>query len=264
MGLAIETVSGRATNPGATFTALTANTGDSFTVRSFPFESGAWIEGMWADSATGGDIRVRSPRLHDNVQGIRLRHDPAVARNLFGENVTQKLYPQDNLTFEITGGGAETDVGVLQIYYQDAPGMDARLAMWEQISPRIVNLVGVPVAISAATTLGDWSAGTPLDTTVDLLKVNVDYAVLGYESDLDVAAIAIRGPDTGNVRVGGPASLETLETRDWFIRQARMHGTPHIPVINAANKSSTLVYQVDSAAGATNNATLLLAELSAG
>src|SRR5437868_3859242 len=116
MGLAFETIAGRVTNPGAVFTALTANTGDSFAIRSFNPGTPAYLVDMFAQEATIGTIRVRSPRLHDNVQGLRLRVPSTVSRGLMPDQVSQLLYPQDVLTVEMTGGGAETDVGVLQIY----------------------------------------------------------------------------------------------------------------------------------------------------
>lgn len=264
MGLALEVITGRVTNPGATITAITANTSDTFTVRSFPFESGASLEGIWAKAGTSGVIRVRSPRMHDNVQGIRLRHQANEPRNLLPDEAMQRLYPQDVMTVEMSGSAAATDVGALMVYYRDLPGVDARLAMWEQIQPRMLNILTVPVDITAAATLGDWSAGTAIDATFDLLKSNVDYAVLGYEAQNEVCSVALRGPDTANLRVGGPGSVEPIETRNWFVDQTRLKGTPHIPVINAANKGATLAFQVDNAAGATNQVDWILAELAAG
>lgn len=263
MGLAYEVLTGRATNPGATPTALTANSGDSFVVRAFTPTSNAYLEDVFASNANGGILRIRSPRLHDNVQGIRVRVAAGVVRGLLPDRTEQRLYPQDSLTVETTGGSAETDVGAITTYYQDLPGTDARLALWEQVAPRIANILTVEVGISAASTDGDWSAGDAIDSTFDLLKANTDYAVLGYETDVAVAAVALRGPDTGNLRVGGPGTTEAIETRDYFVRQAVKHNTPHIPILNAANKGATLAYQVDSEAGAVNDTDFVLAELTA-
>lgn len=262
MGIAYEVVAGRVTNPGATPTALTANTGDSFTVKNFPMESGAWLEGIWAKAGTSGVIQVRSSKLHDFTQGLRLRHQANEPRNLLPDEAMQRLHPQDNLTVEVSGSAAATDVGLLALYYRDLPGQDQRLAMWEQIQPRILHITAVEVSITAAGTLGDWSAGTAIDATNDLLKANTDYAVLGYHPQNEVAGIALRGPDTGNLRIGGPGSVEPIETRNWFVDQTRLKNTPHIPVINAANKGGTLAFQVDNAAGAANLVDFILAELS--
>src|SRR5262249_15770074 len=152
MGKALAVVTGRVTNAGATLTALTANTGDSFTVRSFPFGSNAYIDNVWAQEATAGVVRIRSPRLHDANQAIP---DPLIVPNpppLLPYEGRQPLYPQDVLTFELSGGGAETDVATMLHYYEDLPGVDARLATWTEVQSRIVNLAGMEVqAVTSGT-----------------------------------------------------------------------------------------------------------------
>jgi hypothetical protein len=261
MGLASEVIIGRALNPGAALTALTPGTGDTFAVRSFPSESRAYIEGIWAQGATAGVVRVRSPRLHDNVQGIRFRTVAAVTRDFFGDQDAQPLYPQDVLIFEGSGGGAETDCFALWMYYNDLPGTDARLAQWAAIQPRIRNILTQEIAVAGPVTAGDWSAGNALNATFDLLKANVDYAVLGYQTDTACLAVGFRGPDTGNLRIGGPGTTESIETRDWFVSGSREGGLAYIPVINAANKGATLVSVANSTAAGTFNVDLILAEL---
>lgn len=261
MGMAYETIIGRATNPGAVLTALTPGTADSFSVRSFTAGVNTFIDQMWAHEGTPGVFRVRSPRLHDNVQGIRATVGSTTAQTLLPAQSYQPLYPQDVLILEITGGGAEVDLGALAVYYTDLPGIAARLATWDQILPRIANLLTVEVDIPAAVTTGDWSAGTPINTTFDLLKANVDYAFLGYETSGPVGAIALRGPDTGNLRIGGPGGASPIETRDYWVRQSQASGTPMIPIINAANKGGTLAFQASASAGATTNVGFICCEL---
>src|SRR5690348_5198952 len=107
MGRALEVIAGRVTNAGATITALTADTGNSFTVKNFNDPARAYLDGIWAQSATAGVIRVRSPKFHDFVQGIRYTDIAGVSRNLLPDGLEQLLYAQDVLTFEMSGGGAE-------------------------------------------------------------------------------------------------------------------------------------------------------------
>jgi len=261
MGLAVEVLAGRVVNPGAALTALTPDSGDSFAIRAMAAGSSAWLDDLWAHEATPGILRVRSPRFHDNVQGIRVANATASARALLPDLVNQPVWSQDVLIVELSGGGAETDVGCLCMYYENVQGLDARLATWEQVSPRIRSILTQEVAITGAATVGDWSAGTTINTTFDLLKANVDYAVLGYLCGAGVAAVALRGPDTGNVRIGGPGTTEELETRDWFVRQSRVLGRPWIPIVNAANKGATLAFQVSASASATTTVGWILAEL---
>jgi hypothetical protein len=261
MGKAYEIVSGRAVNPGAAFTALTPSSGASFAVRSADMASGVMLDAMWAKGGTAGAFRIRSPRLHDNVQGIKYNYLINAPRDWLYGYQQQPLEPQDVLIPEITGGAAETDTGYFGIYYNNLPGIDARLSDWPSVSPRIRNILTVQVAVAGAATLGDWSAGTALNATQDLLKANVDYALLGYTTDTQVGALAVPGADTGHLKVGGPGTTEAIETWAYFVEQSQLSGRPYIPVINAANKQNTLVFQQDNLAGATVNAFLSMAEL---
>jgi hypothetical protein len=259
---AIEVVGGRATNPGAGPTALTPNTGGSFAVRNTALGTRVNLDGLWSKEATAGFVRVRSPRLHDNVQGIRYQVAANSQFNLLGDYPRTVLVPQDVLAFEIGGGAAETDTACMLLAYDDLPGSDGRYASWEQILPRIVDMVTNEVSITAAATIGDWNAGTAINATNDLLKANTDYAVVGYVAQNSVTAVAIQGPDTGGLKTGGPGGPNVLETRDWFKRMDAASDTPYIPVFNSANKGGTLAFQMDSAAGAANLVDFLLAELS--
>lgn len=263
MGKAIEIVIGRVTNPGATITALTAGTNNSFTVRAFDAGASAWLHGMWGQQATAGVIRLRSPKMHDAVQNLRYQNAAAVIRNLLAEPSQSRLYPTDVLTFEQSGGGAEVDTAALEIYYDDLPGADQQLGLWEQVAPRIVNLLTVEVAVTGPTTSGDWSAGNALNATFDLLKADTRYAILGYSLDTASLAVGIAGPDTSNYRVGGPGPLEPLETSDWFVRQAMRRNKPYIPIVNSNNRGGTLVSVARVGAGGTINVDLCMAELSA-
>jgi hypothetical protein len=258
---ALEVITGRVVNPGAAFATLTANTGNTFTIRDYPESSLAFIEGLWTQQATAGQVRLRSPRFHDDVQGIRKIANAASVFNLFGDEEFQRVYPNDPLRFDMTGGGAETDSAAFLVYYRDLGGIAARLEMWESIKPRIVDLCGQEVDVTGPATAGDWSAGTVINATNDNLKADTDYAVLGYETNTECLAIAVAGTDTGNLRMGGPGPLNPLETRDWFISLSKATGMPHIPVINSNNRGNTLVFAAKNAAAGTVAVTLQLARL---
>src|SRR5574341_1219202 len=101
MGKALELLSGRATAPGATLTALTMAAGNSLTIRNTPFDTDIRLLSIWAFNNAAGIFRVRSPKLHDNVQGIRQRitaNDPIPELPL---GQWQKLVPQDTLIAEL-------------------------------------------------------------------------------------------------------------------------------------------------------------------
>jgi hypothetical protein len=199
--------------------------------------------------------------MHDPVQGIKFTVSSNQRKNLLPDEAEQLLYSQDVLTFEIAGGGAETDAGAFLVHYPDLGGSAARLAMWEQVKPLIKNIITVTVAIAGPVTAGDWSAGTAINATVDLLHANADYAVLGYKTDVDCLAVAIKGSDTANYRVGGPGTNDALETRDFFVTLSKNRQVPAIPIINQANRASTLAHAVHTTAAGTIVADFIMAEL---
>lgn len=258
---AFQVVSGRVTNPGTTITALTVNTGDSFTVRSFPFGAGAYLEEAWVDTDTLGLIRIRSPRLHDPSQGIRLQV-PVANRPLLPRPLEQRLYPQDVLTVECTGDAVGTVLGAFLVYYEDLPGIQARLASWEEVMPRIVNVMGAEQNLTTGATAGDYGGSQAINADFDLFKRNIDYALLGYLTDTAVGLVGITGPETGNLRVGGPGGLMPETTSEWFIHLSRLTGRPHIPIINAANVGNTTVDLAVEETATAVDVTLIFAELS--
>lgn len=262
MPQAIEVIAGRVTNPGATITPLTANTNSSFTVRSFAATSRAVLDNMWSHSATAGIFRIRSPRLHDASQGIRVQVGDTVPRLLLPGTVGQPVYSSDTLTVEGSGGGAETDAFYYTLYYNDLGGISARLAMPSEISPRIVDLAGIEVDVTTSATAGDWSAGTAINASFDTFKADTDYALLGYTTSVALGAIAISGSDTGNLKVGGPGPLDAIETNSWFMDQSMETGRPYIPIINSNNRGSTFLFVSDPAVSTAARVSLLFAQLS--
>lgn len=261
MGRALEIISGKATNPSTTFTALTMATGDSATVRNFQDSDMAFMEDMWAQGATAGAVRVTSPRLHDNLQGIRLGYAAATPQPLTPPDLKQRLRPQDNLTLQITGGGGEVDVASFLNVYNNLPGVDANLQTWEQVKPQIRNIAGVQTDHTIGATAGDYSGQQTIVSLYDTLKANEHYAILGYLVSAAVCSIGFRSPDFGNLRVGGPGTIQRLETRSWFKDLALRNGEPFIPVFNAANKFSTFVDLFSTATAGAVSVWTILAEL---
>ncbi len=132
MGRILDTVTGFVTAPGAVFTPWTLATGDSLAVRAATPNTNIWLIGAWAWNQVAGVMRVRSPRMHDNVQGIRMRTPVNLVNNripvrLIG-GAAQKLFTQDTLIVEQTGSAVagQSETGSLLIWYDDVPGVSAR------------------------------------------------------------------------------------------------------------------------------------------
>jgi hypothetical protein len=264
MGLAMELVSGRATAPGSTLTALTMAAGNSLTVRNTNFNTKIYLVNMWAENNAAGIFRVRSPKLHDNVQGIRYRIDLSDPVPLMPLGSSQILTPQDTLIAEISGSstGGQIEQGQLLIWYADLPGSNARLANWSQIQNRVVNFLTVEVAITPGST-GGYSGQVAINSTFDLLQANTDYAILGGMVDVRCAAVRITGPDFANFGVGFPGYMPNRNFPGRFFYNLNEElGLPTIPIFNSANKNGTLVDVVQDQTGNAVNVTLNLVQLS--
>jgi hypothetical protein len=257
-----ELVAGFATNPSGTFTGLTYTAGQSATVRNTSLDSKVLLQDMWAKGGTAGVFRIRSPRLHDNVQGIRYQNPITYNHLLMGWYPEEELVPQDQLVAEITGGAAETDAGAFLISYDSLPGSDGNYAHWAQVKPRVEHIVTIEVDTTASATVGNWSNGAALNSSFDLTWANSWYAILGYVVSANVAAIAIQGPDIGNLKNGGPGNLDAWDTRNYFVFRDQYGDTPAIPIINSANKAGTFVFAMDTTASTAVNVGLVCALLS--
>jgi|SRR5579859_454111 len=258
---AVQLVTGFFTAAGAGTGAVTANGGDTFAIQNFASSDVASIDEIWANGATTDFVRVRSPRMHDANQGIRLRVGGIVGVPLLPYDVVNELYPADILTVEIDATGAGTGAISLLNYYNNLPGVAARLATWDEIGPRVDQISGVDVALGAIGAIGAYSAGNAINSLFDNFQAGTDYALLGYVTSASRCSIAIAGQDTGNLKVGGPGIADARTTADWFVRLAKREQRPYIPIIAANNKGSTNVYQADNAASAGINVTLILAQL---
>ena len=263
MPAALELLSGSATAPGATQTALTMATGNTLTIRNSRPGSLAWLLQVWADVQGAGVLRVRSPNLHDNNQGIRLDTVVGDVTPLLPFGHRQKLYPQDTLSVDISGSAVAGDienVGLL-VYYEDLVGADAQFRSWADIANRIENVVTVENTLATGVA-GGYSGEEALDAEFDLLKANTSYALLGYLVDTECASVRWRGTDVSNYGVGGPGEPALrFMTSEWFIRLSDHYGLPLIPVFNAANKSGILIDAVQDENGADPTVTSIFAEL---
>ena len=269
-GAGLEVVSGFATAPGATFTAWTVATGNSLQIRSASFGKNIWLIGAWAFNQVAGVMRVRSPRLHDFVQGIRLRVSATNSEPLYPDSVNfgwrQPLIPQDVLTVEHTGSAVagQIETGSLLVYYEDLPGIAGRFIDNDLLEKAGVNIIGQELSITTGVA-GGYSGQVAINVTNDNFKANTDYALVGGMVDTRVGTIRIQGVDTGNLGVGFPGEpVQRHVTSNWFQRLSTGMRRPLIPVFNSANKTAILVDATGNQAAITTVVTLFMVELKPG
>lgn len=261
MPRAIILSAGFATLAAAGSAAATPMAGDTFTVPSFDLNSPAYLENVWSSGASTDWVSVHSARMHDNNQGIRLFTGAGEVDPLLPFGTDQPLYPSDTPTVTIDETAIATG-GIATLYgFSDLPGVNPRMDTWENIQPRIKQISGVQVNVSAVAAIGNWSPGVPINNAFDNFNAGSDYALLGYLTKTTVLALSVVGQDTGNVRMGGPGVADAKVTYNWFVRLSKESGRGYIPIIAANNKGSTLVAQTDSSAAAAQSVTLVMAEL---
>lgn len=265
MGKALELLSGYATAPSTTFTALTMASGNSATIRAATPGSNIQLLNAWTDNQTAGNFRIRSPRLHDNVQGIRLNALASNTQPLLPLGVKIPLIEQDTLTMEITGSGTGGDIesAAVLIYYDDLPGVEGRFLTAAELAQRAVDYVTVENTLSLGTG-GGYTGEEAINAEFDLLRANTDYALVGYIVSAECAAVRWRGVDSGNIGVGGPGIVGVPHlTSRWFIELSEKHDIACIPVFNSANKSGILLDGVQDENGTDVTVTTILAQLAA-
>ena len=256
---------------GSAFEALTAASGDSFSLRWLGDGTQAELLECWgANNATLCEFSIRSPLLHDNVRGMRFKHmfNPTAS----GADGNPQVYlapywkqpyePTDTLIVE-ANGAASDDVTFCQLVKYTSPNVQgARLLTAQEVEARTVNLVGIATSPVPHATTSTWGASEAIDTDDNRLKANTDYALLGATTDLPVTACKIFGPDTANFGIPFPGSWDEKITAGWFYEMAKRWNEPLIPVINSNNKGVTYIAAAQVGGGTAPTVALQLAQLS--
>lgn len=269
-GKGLEVITGFVTAPGATFTAWTVATGNSLQIRSADVNSKVLLLGAWAWNQVAGVLRIRSPRMHDFQQGIRMRSPASLVAPMLpgcGDiSFPQPLVPQDTLTVEQTGDatGGHIETGSLLVYYDSLPGIAARFIDAPTLQKAGVNIICQEVSVTTGTA-GGYSGQVAINSSFDNFKANTDYALLGCMTDVRIGTIRIQGVDSGNLGLGIPGEYTMRDLQaNWFVRLTESYGLPLIPVFNSANKSAILVDGVSQNSAVTAVCSFFMVELAAG
>lgn len=238
MGKALQVITGSISDPSTTIKQLVPNSGDSFTVQNASAGSSVLLLNAWAYSATAGVLRIRSPKMHDFVQNMRLQYVASQPERLLPDSALQALFPQDLLTVEMSGDAAAVDLASLLVYYSDLPGANANLQTWSAIAPLIAELTTIEVDVTSSATSCQYGNTVAFNADYDTLKRGETYAILGYECSTNGGTLGFSGQFSSNNRIGAPLSNDTRRTRQYFIDLANISGQPTIPVFGAADVAS--------------------------
>lgn len=258
----LRSFAGFATAAGAGTNAATLVAGGTGTLAVDAFSSGnAYLEQVWAAGATTDFVRVRSPRMHDANQGLRLFVGATQRTNLLPWGLDAQVYSSDVPVYEIDATGAGSGLVVGTYGYDDLNSGTPKLATWAEVQSRILDVFANSFTVTAGA-IGAWGAGVALNNATDNLKADFTYALLGYVCSVGVGAFALNGADTGNFDIAFPGDPDSRETRDYFILLDQRSGRASIPLIQANNRAGTIVKSTDAAAGTVSTVSLVLARLS--
>jgi hypothetical protein len=201
------------------------------------------------------EVSITASRFHDQVYGIRGSVSSGATAAPINRafcispiGIDQPIFPSDVLSVQVNGTASDDAVVTLLIYYQDIPGISARLATYDYVKQHTKNIVGINTNL----TPGDGVAGTAvaLNASDNRLHANTDYALLGYSSNLAFASLTVSGVDTGNLKVGGPVIGDPAHDAYMYVDYARSYNAPLIPIINSNNAGSTTLVGCGTDVGA--------------
>lgn len=238
----IKTIGYSATAPGSSGAAGAALTGDSLTIENNTNPTGPRIIDAWGVQQTSGFQQLAFPSGHDTTRGYRVGIEAADSSHHLAEGLPMPVTSQELISITIAGSATAGDVelGFITLLYPNLPGIEARLMTWDRLRDRAEKFTTLFATIAGAA--AGWTGTELINAESDLLLANRDYAVLGMTTTVDVGAIAIVGPDTGNVRIGVPGSDQLgLTYVDYFPRLARAHDRALIPIVNSGNRNSTSI-----------------------
>jgi hypothetical protein len=243
MGKVLQMTTGFVTAPGATLTPWTMAAGDTLAVRSLAPGAKAHLVNVWADNQATGSVKLSSPLFHDDVTGITAAVPAATVLPLLPQFMGQELFTQDVLTARQSGSAVAGDIESASylIYYDDVLGGAANLKTPQEVFSRKKNLMTVYNTLALGI-LGGYSGEETIIAEINNWKPNTDYALLGYNVNVDCCSVGWRGDATSNFRLGGPGNSTFKDlTANWFVYLSQMTGRPCIPVFNTSSNASILI-----------------------
>ena len=255
MGAALELLTFNQTDAPAAFAAMTANVGNSATIRNASANSKIWLLTAWG-MATGQavNVRVRSPLLHDNVQGIRTHIQVNNVAILLDPKFPEKMFPQDALLVEIQSITADAATNVhgfsMLVYYEDLIGAAANLISPDFLMAKREHTMTTENTITTTAT-GAYSGEEALSAELSQFKANTFYAIAGYTCDVTGGSVRYRGIFSSNLGVGGPAEADDqFFTMNFFVWLSERSGKPCIPAFNSADIAAVLIDATQDEGGA--------------
>src|SRR5712671_3453771 len=139
---------------GATLAALAAVPGDALQVPSFSESKKAMILQFWTDVQVAGTARIRSPKFHDNSNGIRKDTIISELEPVLPYGFGLPLYPGDNLIVELAGSAVGGDIEYLVMlqWFETLSAQQANLWTPEAVLAKVISYSYVENTIATGAT----------------------------------------------------------------------------------------------------------------
>src|SRR5436309_1968444 len=269
----VLTTASKANTTGGTFAdTLAANSGDSLAVANF-VNGGARIVKMWGiDSDSVAELAVTATRwdsTHDPQYGVRLNIPALVpggaavvgSHDLIDPPSNIPVFPGDTLTHTVTTAAADDVLISYMTEYDDLPGTFGQFASWESVMALRETTIGLRCAPVASATPGAYGTARALNADDTRLTGGKYYAVLGWTLQTVATTVTLKGPSTGNNRVGLPGGALTLDTTMGFVQLSQQFGKPLIPVLNGYDAASYFLECADGEASTSPKVDLFMYQL---
>ena len=257
----MQLVSAMGTAINTTLAALTAVTGDSLTVPTFPDTKKAWILQVWADVQVAGTARLRWPQGHDNVNGIRVDTIIGDTTPMLPWGFPVRIYPNTPISVELAGSAVAGDVEhvcMLQLY-EELPGQLGQYISPADLKGKMEALVTVENTITTGTA-GIWSGAEAISAEINQFRSDLNYAILGFKTDTECAGVGYRANAWANTRIGGPGiETEPWLVSDWFAYLSTTYGYACIPFFAGGDHATVQIEALIDENGADPTITTFLA-----
>lgn len=253
----LDTIQVQATTPTAVLGAVAAvfAAGDSPQVKD---AQDAYILPAFAHHQVAGIYQVRAPSFQDNNNGIQIFNAAAQPYPLWPAlNPLQRIGHVDTLNVQFSGsavaGQIETAVQPV-LYRNPAQQNAATLLDAAGLRARGTGLYTTVTTTLTGGIVGGYSGATLLNAAANTYNLigGRQYALVGLHVDTVCAAITVRGPGTGQVRIAIPGHPTNKDlTGNYLYWLSLKTGFPTIPVISSLDSGSTNVEVVCNQAGGT-------------
>jgi hypothetical protein len=251
-----------------TFDNLVSGTGDPVTaadgsiiVPSFPDNATCYLEELWCAADEAGIVSLSGPDFIDRELGYEAIAASNVdgggafkAQNVSPGTLSARLHPGNQFFARFANSTAGKNVNLTGILrFSDLPGIQARLATAQAIKANAGKIVGMQVTVDPSSVAqGNWSDQVSLTATEGRkLDGTKYYAIVGFTSVAPLAAIAVSGYETGQLKIGAATVGESEHDTYSLLDIGMRYQDALIPVFKGYNQDQIMVQAADPAAGST-------------